>query len=495
MDASKPILELEGIKKVYPGVTALNGVSMSFYPGRAHAICGENGAGKSTFIKCITGAIKPTEGQILFRGELLKDNSPSHSMGLGISAIYQEFNLIPFLTVAENIFYGNYPKKNGLVDFKQMEEESRRILEYLGVNISVKALVKDLSIGYQQIVEIAKSLVKEVKVLIMDEPSAPLTNNELHYLFAIVEKLKRDGVSIIYISHRLEEVFQLCDEISVLRDGNYICSMKTKDTTEEELIRIMVDRELGDQYPDVPYQRGEQVLQVKGLKSRLLKDISFTAYQGEILGFAGLVGAGRTEVMRAIFGADPIAAGEIILEGTEIRIKTPAEAIAHGIGLLTEDRKNQGAVLGMTIRENITYANLLGFSRGKLFVDEKRERQASLDYKDMLNIKTPGIEQKVMNLSGGNQQKVVLAKWLATNCKVLIFDEPTRGIDVGAKQEIYNIMKKLVEDGKVVIMISSEMPELLGMSHRIIVMHEGKISGEVLKQEATQELILEMASH
>lgn len=495
MDNNKPILQLSGIKKVYPGVTALNGVSLDFFPGEAHAICGENGAGKSTFIKCITGAIKPTEGKIIYMGEELLDNSPSHSMELGISAIYQEFNLIPFLSVSENIFYGNYPKKNGLVDFKKMEEESKKILEYLGVDISVKSLVKDLSIGYQQIVEIAKSLVKDVKVLIMDEPSAPLTNNELKYLFEIVEKLKKDGVSIIYISHRLEEVFLLCEQISILRDGNYITSMKSKDTTEEEVIKIMVDRDLGDQYPEILYQQGEKVLEVKGLQNKYIEDISFSAYKGEILGFAGLVGAGRTEVMRAIFGADPIKSGEIWLEGKQIKNKSPKDAINNGIGLLTEDRKTQGAVLRMTIRENITYANLNKFSIGKLFIDQKKEQKAASDYKETLNIKTPSIEQRVVNLSGGNQQKVVLAKWLATDCKVLIFDEPTRGIDVGAKQEIYNIMKELVKQGKVVIMISSEMPELMGMSHRIIIMHEGRISGEILRKEATQELILEMASH
>ncbi|MCP1103022.1 ribose transport system ATP-binding protein [Aequitasia blattaphilus] len=495
MEKTKPILELKEIKKVYPGVTALNGVSIDFYPGEAHAICGENGAGKSTFIKCITGAIKPTEGRIVFKGEEVTDNSPLKSMDLGISAIYQEFNLIPFLSVAENIFYGNYPTRKGLVDFDKMEKESERILEYLGVDISVKTLVKDLSIGYQQIVEIAKSLVKDVKVLIMDEPSAPLTNNELKYLFEIVKKLKSDGVSIIYISHRLEEVFMLCEKISVLRDGNYVKSMDVADTTEEELIRTMVDRDLGEQYPEVPYKKSDKVLEVKNLTNKYVKDVSFSAYKGEILGFAGLVGAGRTEVMRAIFGADPIKTGEIILENQKIVNRTPKDGIQNGIGLLTEDRKTQGAILGMTIRENITYANLEGFSKGKFFVDQKKEMNDVTEYQKTLNIKTPSVEQKVKNLSGGNQQKVVLAKWLATNCKVLIFDEPTRGIDVGAKQEIYAIMKELVDAGKVVIMISSEMPELMCMSHRIIVMHEGRISGEILKSEATQEKILEMASH
>lgn len=492
---SNPILQLKNIKKVYPGVIALNNVSLDFYSGEVHAIVGENGAGKSTFIKTITGAIRQTSGKIVFNGSEIQDNNPIKSLDRGISAIYQEFNLIPSLSVAENIFYGRYKKKGLFVDFKTMEAESKKILDRLGISINPKELVKNLSVGYQQIVEIAKSLVKDVKVLIMDEPSAPLTNSELSYLFKIIEKLKNDGVAILYISHRLEEIFEICDKVSVFRDGQYIKTMHVKDTNEDELIRLMVNRELGNQYPVSNLVKGDVAFEVRNLNAKKLHNINFKVNQGEILGFAGLVGAGRTEVMRAIFGADPITSGELLLNGKPIVNKSPKQAIQNGIGLIPEDRKTQGALLHMSILENTTYANLKRFSNQCSFLNKKEEKRITNQYKDLLKIKTPSIEQKVKNLSGGNQQKVVLAKWLATECKILIFDEPTRGIDVGAKQEIYELMVKLAQQGKIIIMISSEMPELLGMSDRIIVMQDGKINGELLKKDATQEKILSMASN
>ncbi|GHV72779.1 D-ribose transporter ATP-binding protein [Spirochaetia bacterium] len=489
----KPILQLSHITKVYPGVTALDDVSLEFYPGEVHAIVGENGAGKSTFIKSITGAIQPTKGEIIYRGTVLQNNNPAKSLDAGIVAIYQEFNHFPFLSVAENVFYGSYPKKGLLVDFKKMEKMTGDLMADLGVAIDPLAQLRELSVGYQQIVEIAKAISRNAKVLIMDEPSAPLTENEVEKLFAIVKKVKADGVAVIYISHRMEEIFSLSDRVSVFRDGKYIKTMNTADTNADELVKLMVNRTLGEQYPAKGYQRGEPVLEVRGLATPMLKDINFTAYRGEILGFAGLVGAGRTEVARAVFGADKISGGELFLHGKRIKINSPADAIRSGIGLIPEDRKRHGVLLGMSIMENITYANMQEISKWGV-LNGSKDAQTGEEYKDILRIKTPSLKQLVKNLSGGNQQKVVLAKWLFTHCEVLIFDEPTRGIDVGAKQEIYFLMKQLVEDGKVIIMISSEMPELLGMADRIIVMREGKIAGTMMTREANQESVLKLSS-
>jgi ribose transport system ATP-binding protein len=489
----KPILQLSHIQKVYPGVVALQNVSLDFYPGEVHAIVGENGAGKSTLIKILTGAIQPTGGEVYFNGTLLRNNTPVKSLATGIVAIYQEFNLFPFLSVAENVFYGAYPKKGLVVDFKKMAQKTRELLAELSIDIDPSIQVRELSIGYQQIVEIAKAISHNAKVLIMDEPSAPLTENEVESLFAIVKKIRQNGVSVIYISHRIEEIFILSDKVSVFRDGQYIKTMKTTDTNTDELVRIMVNRELGEQFPEKDYRQGEEVLEVRGLSTTMLKDIGFKAYRGEILGFAGLVGAGRTEVARAIFGADRISGGEIFLFGQPVRINAPIDAIRAGIGLIPEDRKQQGVLLGMTVMENISYANMKAVSKWGV-LNSSKDLDAAEKYKELLRIKAISLKQLVRNLSGGNQQKVVLAKWLFTNCDVLIFDEPTRGIDVGAKQEIYLLMKQLVEEGKVVIMITSEMPELLGMADRIIVMREGRIAGTMMRQEATQEIILKLSS-
>jgi ribose transport system ATP-binding protein len=488
-----PILRLNKIKKTYPGVVALNDVSLNFYAGEVHAIVGENGAGKSTLIKVLTGAVTPTAGEIFFNGEQLKNNSPQKSLAAGIVAIYQEFNLFPFLSVAENVFYGSYPQKGLVVDFKKMDKLTRDLMQELNVVIDPAIQVRELSVGYQQIVEIAKAISHNAKVLIMDEPTAPLTEREVDSLFTIVRRLKSHGVALIYISHRLEEIFNISDKVSVFRDGNHIKTMATKDTNTDELVKLMVNRELGQQYPDKSYARGEGILEVRGLNSGLLKDISFTAYRGEILGFAGLVGAGRTEVARAIFGADRITSGEIFLHGKPLRIKSPVDAIKAGIGLIPEDRKQHGILLGMTVKENITYANMKGISTWGI-LNNRQDNLTGEKYKNILKIKATSIRQVAKDLSGGNQQKIVLAKWLFTNCEVIFFDEPTRGIDVGAKQEIYMLMKRLVEDGKVVIMISSDMPELLGMADRIIVMREGRITGMMPCKEASQEVILKLCS-
>ena len=488
------ILELRHITKLYPGVVALDDVSLGFSRGEVHAIVGENGAGKSTFIKVITGAIAPTQGTLIFEGKQIEDNTPQKSMALGITAIYQELNLLKHLSVAENIYYNRYRKKRGLIDFRGMEEDAAKVLERLGVKIDPKMLVKDLSVGYQQLVEIAKSLSQDVKVMIMDEPSAALTNSELQYLFEIVKTLKLEGMAILYISHRMEEIFQLCDKVSVFRDGHYIKTMDVKDTTQEELIRLMVNRELNDTFPEFIPDRGEKVLEVQNVCTELLKDVSFEAYRGERLGFAGLVGAGRTETARAVYGADKMQKGEIRIKGRPVNIQSPEDAIKHGIALIPEDRKQQGLFLNMSVKDNISFVYAPRITNVLGLINRNKEEEACRQQIEKLTVKTPTMRQLVKNLSGGNQQKVILGKWLLMNCDIIIFDEPTRGIDVGAKQEIYELINELARQGKAVILISSELPELMGMSDRVIVMAEGRISGELKKEQIHQEKILELAS-
>ncbi len=487
------VLALKGITKIYPGVKALDDVSLTFEKGEIHAIVGENGAGKSTLIKTITGAIAPTAGTIAFGGKEYQKLDPIEAIRVGIGAVYQEFNLIPYLSVAENIFFGRELRQGAFTDMKAMCAETEQILNELGVRIDPRARVKDLSVACQQIVEIAKSVSKEVKVLILDEPSAPLTNSETQSMFRIIKKLKAKGVTIIYISHRLEEIFELSDRVTVMRDSKKILTLDTGETDRKSLISHMVGRSLSDDYPRNESDCCETTLQARGLNTAYVNNITFDLRQGEILGFAGLVGAGRTEVARAIFGADAVTSGEILLFGKPVRIKSPADAIKNKMGLIPEDRKSHGVLLSLAIRNNITFSSLKHISRYG-YLNKKKEDAVVHTLKENLRIKAPSVNQQVKNLSGGNQQKVVLAKWLATNCDILIFDEPTRGIDIGAKQEIYKLMRQLAESGKSIIMISSEMPELLGMSDRIIVMHEGRIVGELKKEEATQERILEMAS-
>lgn len=490
----KRILELRHVSKFYPGVVALDDVSIGFSTGEVHAIAGENGAGKSTMIKVITGAVSPTKGEVYFEGEVITDNSPQKSLDLGITAIYQEMSLIKYLTVAENIYYNRYPKKNGLIDFKAVEKDAEKVISKLGVYIDPKMLVKDLSVGYQQLIEIAKSLSREVKVIIMDEPSAALTNNELDYLFEIVHKLKSEGMAILYITHRIEEIFKICDKVSIFRDGKYISTLNVRATNKEELIRLMVDRELNQTFPLLTVKRGEKLLEVKNVSTELLQNISFAAYAGERLGFAGLVGAGRTETMRAIFGADKILDGEVYIRGKRVAINSPEAAIRNGIALIPEDRKQQGLFLNMSVYENIGFIYASKLVNALKMINFKKEKETYDSQISSLSIKTPTGHQLVKNLSGGNQQKVILAKWLLMNCDIIIFDEPTRGIDVGAKQEIYELINELVKAQKAVIIISSELPELIGMSDRVLVMAEGKISGELVEHEIEQKRILELAS-
>ena len=484
------------ISKTYPGVTALDSVDFDVLPGEVHALVGENGAGKSTLIKILAGADTKDSGQILLGGVQVPIDNPQEAMRRGISIIYQEFNLVPYMNAAENIFLGREPASAipGVIDFRRMYADAERIIGELGVALDIRAPIRDLSVAQQQMVEVAKATSRKSTVIAMDEPSATLTEHELENLFNLIRRLKAEGVSIIYISHRLEEVFQIADRVTVLRDGLLIDTKSVSDTDREDIIRMMVGRELKDTIPKVAAEHGDVALAVKDLsREGVLHDISLEVRRGEILGLAGLVGAGRTEVARAIFGADPIDTGEIYLDGKRVRIRSPKDAIKLGIGLVTEDRKALGLILGMAVRENISLANL-GILSKLGFVIRRKERDVASSYVEDLMIKTPSVEQAVQNLSGGNQQKVVLAKWLFTQSRVLMFDEPTRGIDVGAKTEIYQLMNKLAEKGVAIIMISSELPEILGMSDRIIVMHDGSIAGELTREEATQEKIMHLAT-
>ena len=489
-------LSVEGITKRYPGVTALNNISLDFYRNEVHAICGENGAGKSTLIKILTGAIRADEGRILVGGVGQKAYTPHEAMfRYGIAAIYQEFNLIPYLSIAENIFLGNELRlPSGLLDTKTMNDRARESLKSLGIDLDPRMKVQNLTVAYQQIVEIAKAVSHNVNILIMDEPSAPLTTSEVDKLFELVRTLKERGVTVIYISHRMTEIFELSDRVSVFRDGQYITTYRTADTDKNELIKSMVGRELVETYPERGGCSGEELLRVSGLCSGdMVKDISFSLRRGEVLGFGGLVGAGRTELVRAIFGADKLDSGEIYVRGRRVPIRNPKAAVKLGFGLIPEDRKQQGIVSELSIRENISYSSFEKVSRMRFLIPSLMKKVAE-KYRKTLRIACPDIEKKIKELSGGNQQKVVLARWLATDCDIILFDEPTRGIDVGAKQEIYELINELAEAGKGIILISSEMPELLGMSDRIMVMHEGILAGELQGEEATQERILHLAS-
>lgn len=486
------MIEMKNITKRYPGVVALNKIQLQVKKGEVHALLGENGAGKSTLIKTLAGAIHPDEGEILIDGTSYHYLEPRLAMELGIGVIYQEFNLIPYLTVANNIFLGNEPVKKTSIDEKQCNEECLKVFQRLGLDIDPKAQVKTLSVAYQQLVEIAKAVSKNVKVLIMDEPTAALSGKEVDMLLDLVRKLRDEGISIIYISHRLEELFEVADRVTVMRDGQYIATLNIQECSRPKLISLMVGREMGENYPQGKYGTDEVVLEAKNLTNEKIKNVSFQLHRGEILGFGGLVGAGRTEVARAVFGADKCL-GEIYLEGKEVKINTPGDAVKNGIAFITEDRKQQGLLMKLSIRENVTVSFLDRLLKHKVSLDLKKEKKLVEDYRQQLNIKTPSIEQLVSNLSGGNQQKVVLAKWLLTNSKIIIFDEPTRGIDVGVKFEIYQIMRDLAKQGISIIMISSDMPELLGVSDRILVMKEGRIVGELAGDEIQQENVMQYA--
>lgn len=488
------ILELQHIRKEYPGVLALNDVSLQLRKGEILALIGENGAGKSTLMKTCSGAISPTAGKIVIEGKEFDSMTPQLSAENGVAIIYQEFNNIQGLSAAENLFLGDPIKKGIIIDKKAMEEEAEKAFAQLNIKINPKALMKDLTVGYQQMVEIAKAIRKEAKVLIMDEPSAPLTSAEVESMFKVCKLLRKKGVAIIYISHRLDEIYRLTDRILVMRDGEYVKTLITKDSHVDELIRLMVGRDLKESYPPREDCIGEEtVLELQNLTGNGDKDINLKIRKGEVLGLGGLIGAGRTELAELIFGASPKSSGKIILNGKEISPKSPREAIDFGIALVPEDRKRHGAMLSVSVKNNINMPIYKKISRFSV-IKSKTENKIAEKYQKELLIKTPTLNQLVKNLSGGNQQKVILGRWLAANSELVIFDEPTRGIDVGAKFEIYKLINTLVEQGKTILLISSEMEELMGMSDRIMVLCEGKVSGELQKNEFNQEIIMKMAS-
>ncbi len=485
------ILSLKNITKDYPGVKALDNVSISFEKGEVHALVGENGAGKSTFIKTISGAIKPTSGSVVIEGKEYSQLEPSQAIELGVAVVYQEMIQMEARTVADNIFAG---VKDGLiVDDKARYEKTKALLDKFNSNIDPNAYIRDLSMANRQIVELAKAISKNAKIIIMDEPTASITVAEQQNLYRLVKQLKADGVTVIYISHRLEELFEICDRVSVLRDGQYVTTVNIEDTSKDDLIKYMVGRELSETYPTKEPAKDEVIFEVEHLTGNGVSDISFKLHRGEILGFAGLVGAGRTEIMQMIYGVVPKSSGVIKKYGVEINPHSPREAMHEGIGLIPEDRKYQGCFLDKSILWNISISNLKTLSR-HFIMNANKEVEVAESYRSKMKIKAPNLKQKVGGLSGGNQQKVVIAKVLAANPDILIFDEPTRGIDVGARHEIYTLMNELTSMGKSIIMVSSDMEELLGMSERIIVIHEGKFAGEIHKNEYDQQTILKKAS-
>lgn len=491
-----PLIELRKVSKFFPGVIALNKADLKLYSGEVHGLMGENGAGKSTLIKLLTGAYKPDEGEMLLDGQPLKVNGPKDAMNMGLTAIYQELNVIPKLTVWENIFLGRELRnKKGLLDIPQMKERAKELLQQLRQNIDVDEKVENLGMGHQQMVEICKALVLESRLIIMDEPTSSLSAGETEELLRTARELRDRGMAIVFISHHMDEIFRICDRLTVLRDGCVIQSMLAKDTNTENLIKLMVGRDINQQFPKIVAAKKEELLRIEDFTSEdgSFIDISFSVCGGEVLGFAGLVGAGRTEVMRAIFGADARKTGKVYVKGKEADIRSPKAAISYGIAFLTEDRKGEGLVLSNTVGFNINLSTFEKSKRGLLLNNALLRNKAKNDI-TQLRIKTPSINTTVRGLSGGNQQKVVIAKWLETNADIFIMDEPTRGLDVGAKLEVYNIINNLVSEGKAVIMVSSELPEVMGMSDRIIVMHEGYMAGEFKRDEVEREAIMMAAS-
>lgn len=492
------LLKMAGIEKSFPGVHALNQAQFELRAGEVHALVGENGAGKSTLMKILSGIYSKDAGSVRYQGKEVEISSPRAAQHLGISMIHQELNLMNHLTLAQNVFVGREPRQplRFMLDEVKINAQTQALFDSMHLRLDPRTLAAELTVAKQQMVEIAKALSFNSQVLIMDEPTAALTESEIDELFRIIRQLRSKGVGIVYISHRLEELKQISDRITVMRDGHYVDTVDAKKVTIDQIIGMMVGRAIYESSPEVPEQPNQAVvLAVRGLsRGTAIRDVSFVLKKGEILGFAGLMGAGRTEVARAIFGADPIDSGEIFVKGRRTAIQSPRDAVRHGIGYLSEDRKRYGLAVGLSVEANIVLASFEQFVGSLGVVDDSKVRSIASRYVDLLSIKTPGIQQMVRNLSGGNQQKVVIGKWLTADTEILIFDEPTRGIDVGAKSEIYRLLNELAHAGKSIIMISSELPEILRMSHRIVVMCEGRITGELAAAEATQEKIMRLAT-
>ena len=485
------ILTLKNITKEFPGVKALDDVTINIERGTIHGLVGENGAGKSTLIKVLAGIYQPNKGEVVLDGQVQNFPTPIAARNAGIAVVHQEIKLAEPLTVAENMFLGNVMMKGKIVDWAGMRKRAQEIVDDLGMDIDINAQVSSLTVAKKQIVEIMHAINTNSKVIVMDEPSAVLTNRELEVMFRIVKQLREKGITIIYISHRLDEVFDLCNNVSILRDGQHINTLPISEVTHDSLIAMMVGRDMGQEYPKEKGNIGETILEVKNLNCGILKDISFEVKAGEVFGISGLVGAGRTELARAILGIDKIESGDVYVRGKKVKYHVFADAIKDGLGLIPEDRKLQGLVQRMTVKKNITLVNLPGVIKNG-FINSRLEEKYADEYSKKLRVVTPNLETEVQFLSGGNQQKVVIAKWLFRGSEILFLDEPTRGIDVGAKAEIYRLINQLVKEGKTVIMISSEMPEILGMCDRIMVLHEGHKMGELMAEEATQEKIMAM---
>ena len=499
----KKLLDMKDISKTFGSVQALKGVSLDLYAGEVLALMGENGAGKSTLMNILSGAIQPTEGEIYLKGEKVHVSDPITAKKLGIAKIHQELQIVPELSVAENIFLGRWKSKAGpAVDFKGMIQESRKYLEMLDVKVDPAKKLKDLRIGEQQLVEIAKAISLNSEIIIMDEPTSAISEKEAEKLFAIIWRLRSEGKGIIYITHRMEEIFKIADRLTVMRDGQYIGTVRAAETSKDEIIKMMVGRDMSEQYPKDPTEKGEVALEVKGLSytppegsfRRSLKNISLYVRHGEVLGIAGLAGAGRSEFFECLAGVHHgETEGHIYIEGKEVSIKTPADAIKEGISFATEDRKGTGLVLSRSIGENMSLPLLKKFSP-MFFMKTSEEKNIWKKQMDTLRVKAPSAKTLASSLSGGNQQKVVLVKWLMTEPKILLLDEPTRGIDVGAKAEIYQLINNLAKHGMAIIVVSSELPEVIGISDRIVTFCEGELTGEFLQQDATQEKLLESAT-
>lgn len=489
------MIEMSGIQKAFSGNVVLKDVQFQLADGEIHALMGENGAGKSTMMKILTGIYERDNGVIKVDGEEVHFKSPKEAEAKGIAVIHQELNILPDLTVAENLFLGNEQTIGmGIMKNKEMNKEAKRILNQLGLDIDVRTPAGSLSVGKQQIIEIAKAMETKANVIIMDEPTAALTDREIQTLFKTIRKLQSEGVSFVYISHRMEEIFAICDRITILRDGEYVGVRTIKDTTFDEIVQMMVGRELGERFPGRNATIGDVKFEVKGLtRPGFCEDVHFNVRKGEIVALAGLMGAGRTEVAQAIFGYRKMTKGQLFIDGNAVKIKNPRQAKKLGIGFVTEDRKTQGLIVDFSIKENIAMANFSKTSKSGI-ISGSKEKSFVGDLVKKLGVKTPSAELSAKSLSGGNQQKVVIAKWLGIEPEILILDEPTRGVDIGAKKEIYQIMNDLAEQGVAILMISSELPEVIGMSDRVLVMHEGKITGEVAGEDMTQEKIMHYAT-